>query len=305
MKRSYNKKYFEGWYFKQTDSACNNIISIIPSVSFTKNTSRAYIQVIFQKNNDLITDICEYDISKFSTSNNPFYVQIGDSYFSKERIKVNFKGKKLIINGEVKFKYLTKLNSTFINPNIMGFFSYMPFMQCKHGILSMNHKLLGSLIINNELISFDNGIGYIEKDWGYSFPKYYTWIHCNNFEKKNTSLFFSFAKIPFLFKSFNGFICNFLLDNKQYRFATYNKSKLNIRNDNNSVNILINNKKYILKIFAKPKESKKLFAPNNGKMDIQIKEALSVYINIELKDVINNTVIYEGQSDYASIEIVN
>ena len=40
----------------------------------------------------------------------------------------------------------------------------------------MNHTVNGVLMINNEEIDINNGKGYIEKDWGTSFPKKYIWI---------------------------------------------------------------------------------------------------------------------------------
>ncbi len=302
MKRSYNKNYFEGWYFKQIDENSNNIISFIPSVSFTRNKKKAYIQVIYKSEN-IISDICEYDINYFSTVNKPFSVSIDNNYFSKEKIKINFNGDKLKIKGKLNLSNLTLLNTSLFNPNIMGFLSYIPFMQCNHGVLSMNHNISGSLIINGKEISFNNGRGYIEKDWGKSFPSNYIWIQCNSFKNKDTSLFFSIANIPFLGKSFNGYICNLLLNNKQYRFATYTNSKIKFSVKNNISNIEITNKKYKLRIETSIEKSEELLAPKNGNMDIKIKEALSSNIKIELyKD---NTIIYKDISSNASIEIVN
>ena len=52
----------------------------------------------------------------------------------------------------------------FLSPGIMGPYSFIPFMECYHGILSMNHKILGSLKYNDENISFNGGKCYMEKD---------------------------------------------------------------------------------------------------------------------------------------------
>lgn len=51
----------------------------------------------------------------------------------------------------------------------------------------MSSRADGSITINNKNIAFDNGVGYIEKDWGSSFPKSYIWCQGNNFENSNTS----------------------------------------------------------------------------------------------------------------------
>ncbi len=304
MKRPFNKHYFEGWYFKQSDRNCNHTISFIPSISFSKKTSRAYIQVMYQKGNDLINDLCEYDISEFTTRNTPFRVQIKNNYFSQKKIHLNFQGEKLSINGAINFSALTRLDSSFINPNIMGFFSYIPFMQCNHGILSMNHALSGSLYINGENISFQDGRGYIEKDWGSSFPKNYIWLQCNHFKHKNSSLFFSVAHIPMLYGSFNGFICNLLLDKRQYRFATYTGAKVYTETENQQIKISIKSKNSRLNIRARPNHSRELRAPKNGEMSLRIKEALSGHLEITLKDHTSDRVIYNDESRHAAMETV-
>ena len=53
----------------------------------------------------------------------------------------------------------------------MGWYGYLPTMECFHGILSIDHKLKGALSIDDKKISFNNGRGYIEKDWGRNFPQ--------------------------------------------------------------------------------------------------------------------------------------
>ncbi len=304
MKRSFNKTYFEGWYYKQVDSTRNHTISFIPSVSFTKGSSLAYLQVIYQKGDELITDICKYKIDEFVTADDKFLVNISGSSFSDKRIDLDFKGETLTINGGIAFSELTRLEYSPINPNIMGFLSYMPFMQCNHGVISMKHSLVGSLNINGEDVSFDGGVGYIEKDWGSSFPKEYIWIQCSHFEDSETSLFFSVANIPYLFKEFRGFICNLLYKGKQYRFATYNSSSLNVIIEKDKLDILIENRKYKVKIKGEQKAAKELYAPKNGSMNHIIKESLKSNLSIELFDKALNEVVYSDFSSHASIEIV-
>ena len=80
----------------------------------------------------------------------------------------------------------------------MGPFAYFPFMECFHGVLSMKHRVSGSIVVNSKELIFNNGIGYIEKDWGRSFPKRYLWLQCNDFSTEETSIMVSIADIPFL-----------------------------------------------------------------------------------------------------------
>ena len=48
----------------------------------------------------------------------------------------------------------------------MGWYRFVPFMECFHGVVSLNHELEGDFLIENQVFSFDGGKGYIEKDWG-------------------------------------------------------------------------------------------------------------------------------------------
>ena len=47
----------------------------------------------------------------------------------------------------------------------MGWYYKVPFMECYHEVVSLNHDLIGEIKVNNRIFSFDNGKGYIEKDW--------------------------------------------------------------------------------------------------------------------------------------------
>jgi len=55
-------------------------------------------------------------------------------------------------------------------PGIVGWFSYVPFMETYHGVVRMNHEILGTLQIDGKPIVFDRGKGYIEQEWDASFP---------------------------------------------------------------------------------------------------------------------------------------
>ncbi len=304
MKRKYNKTYFEGWYYKQVDSTRSHTISFIPSVSFTKERSLAYLQVIYQHNEDLITDIVEYDISDFFASDESLFVTVSNNFFSDKKINIDFKGEMLSINGKISFSNLTRLDYSPFTPNIMGIFSYIPFLQCNHGVISMKHSLRGRLKINQETVCFDNGVGYIEKDWGSSFPKEYIWIQCAHFNDSDISMFFSVATVPFLFHNFKGFICNLLFNNKQYRFATYTFSKLFLKTLDGKIEITIKDRNYIFHIRGIQKDSKELLAPKNGGMNSRIKESLTSDLEIKLVDRRTNKTIYKDFSSNASIEIV-
>jgi len=141
----------------------------------------------------------ELYIKDFEYAHSPFCVKIADNSFSDRNIIINIddEAQNLKIHGNIEYSNSKNIHTNAFAPNIMGPFSYIPFMECNHAIISMQNTINGYININNETISFDNHRGYIEKDWGCSFPKSYIWCQGNNFQKRDASFMFSIADIPF------------------------------------------------------------------------------------------------------------
>lgn len=162
-----NKNYFEGWYFKNTNKG--NTISFIPGINITENDKKAFIQVITHEMSYFIN----YDINDFKYSYAPFSIQIANNFFSKEKVCINIKEKtqNLEIYGELIYLDNKNIKTNILNPNIMGPFSYIPFMECNHAILSMQNSIKGMININDKKINFNNGIRLYRKRLGNFFSK--------------------------------------------------------------------------------------------------------------------------------------
>lgn len=294
-----NDNYFEGWYFKNTND--ENGISFIPGININKQEKKAFIQVITSNSSYFIN----YSIDDFKFNFSPFYIKIGKNFFSKNNIHIDIKDdiQKLAIFGDVKYSNTKNIRTNFFNPNIMGPFSFVPFMECNHAILSMKSKADGKITINNEEIVFNNSAGYIEKDWGHSFPKSYIWCQGNNFQNSDASFMISIADIPFRTFSFRGLICDLIIDNNEFKFTTYNNSKiLHYNGGNNSVDILLQKGNYFLNLKSQYYNGLKLSAPVKGKMEKDILESISASVTVTLKK--NNTVIFSDTSLNCGLEIV-
>lgn len=304
-----NKKdnYFEGWYFKHVSSNLKNVISIIPGISKCGLDTHAFIQSIisYEIDNKIMLETHYQMFSKndFKYYDHPFQLIIGNNTFNNEGVELNLKNKERSIQGNISFSDFTKIKRNILSPNAMGCFAYMPFMECNHDIISMNHNLKGFLRVNNEKFEFDDGKGYIEKDWGMSFPKEYIWLQSNHFDNSDASIMFSLAHIPFMGTSFQGFICNFTFDGYEYRFATYNNSRVTkIKNNSNILEFNIVKEKYNLHINAEIiMDSGTLKAPDKGTMSVQIKEGLSGTVNIKL--VKGTETLFQGTGSKCAIEV--
>lgn len=288
------KNYFEGWYFKQVSSDESVIFSIIPSMMRVNNQEQALIQVILAEKVDgawrILTDRLDFPMSAFLHTSDPFTLNIGGNTFSREGLSLN-------INTPA-------LPTSALAPTIMGPFSYLPFMECIHGINSLHHSLTGTLQIGSKTVSFDGGVGYIEKDWGHSFPKSYLWLQSNHFARRPSCLFFSWANIPLGPFAFPGFICHLWMAGQHHRFATYNGARCVIHDmSEDKVSLTLKKREISLSIHAAVDVRGALSAPKHGQMDHQIKEGLAGTISFQLENKKTNEVMVDTSS-LSGVEIV-
>lgn len=271
--------HFEGWYLKHQKD--NNTVAFIPGTA----NDTAFIQVVTNDNSYNM----RYPLSEFSRSE---MIRIGDSVFSKDGIRVNIDNKSLKVSCDMSYYDLTP-----IRYDIMGPFKYLP-MECRHGVISMHHELKGWVNINGETINFDDGVGYIEKDSGKSFPQNYLWIQCNDFKDK-CSIMVSIADIPFYGLNFNGCICVIHYGGKEYRLATYLGVRVECFSDKK---IVLKQGKYRLEVNVKKNRGNILYAPEQGLMARTIRESASC--KAQFRFSVKDDVLFDLKSDNAGFEFV-
>ena len=160
------KHFFEGWYYKLVSHNQRQALAIIPGIAMDENGQKqAFIQVLDGKN--LKGAYHKFEAKKFQPTPKKHALKIQNNFFSENRLVLDLPN----IKGELFFENLTPWSNSFFSPGIMGPFSFIPFMECYHGVLSMNHSIKGELYLNDEILSFNKGKGYIEKDWDILFRK--------------------------------------------------------------------------------------------------------------------------------------
>jgi len=182
-----------------------------------------------------------------------------------------------------------------IKYDIMGPFKYFP-MECRHGIISIRHKLSGSVYVNGGEINLDGGLGYIEKDSGVSFPRSYLWFQCNFIQDCSVSL--SVADIPFCGFNFKGCICVVYHKGREYRLATYLGVKIL---QCNSRKIILKQGKYLLVVNISSRKGHDLPAPQNGKMSRTINECLACPARVRFYKC--RRLMFDLSNDRASFEV--
>ena len=188
--------------------------------------------------------------------------------FSRRGCRIRLPG----VHGEIRYAPFSPLGS-----DIMGPFRFFP-MECRHGVLSMAHRLQGSVTVDGRLYDFRGGTGYAETDSGTSFPRSYLWVQCNDFPQP-CSLMLSIARIPFCGLAFRGCICAILYRGKEYRLATY----LGARAEQvQPEEILIRQGPLTLRVHFLSSRHLGLSAPVQGKMSRLIRENITGHAHYQL-----------------------
>ena len=267
---------FEGWYFKHQKG--ENMVAFIPG----RAQSGAFVQMITDSGSR------QFDVPELVVACGT--IRAGNCLFSRHGCKINLPG----VSGEIGYEGLTPLRS-----DIMGPFRFFP-MECRHGVISMAHTLSGSLQIEGVRYCFDGGNGYIEKDSGTSFPRFYQWLQCNDFPQA-CALMVSIAHIPFYGISFTGCICAIVYQGREYRLATYKGVQIHSAE---AQHIDLSQGALRLKIEIKPAcGGHALRSPVQGWMSGTIRESINAEIHVRLWH--HGELVIDQKSRHAAYEFVS
>ncbi len=275
------KNYFCGWYLKFQNE--ENTVALIPAYHISNGEKSCSIQVI--------TDDGAWNV--------PFCmeqyrqgregVQIADTIFTRHGVALNLHGPGLDAVGKLSFGSLTP-----ISYDIMGPFRCIPFMECRHSVYSMKHRIDGEINLNGKKISFDGGVCYIEGDRGRSFPKNYVWSQCCFPEG---SVMLSVADIPLLGTLFTGVICVIHYRGREYRLATYLGARaVRIRDGE----VVIRQGRKMLTVRRLEKKGLTLAAPESGKMTRTIHETAACRAYYQFS--IGGKLVFSFESKRAAFE---
>lgn len=291
--------YFEGWYFKVVNEDESKAFAFIPGIAIDKKGSRhAFIQVLDGKKRT--STYHKFEFTDFIPDPDQFKISIGQNHFSEHLVHISLPE----LKGSLKFSGNISWPNRWYSPGIMGPYTFLPYMECYHGIVSLDHSISGKLELDGETLNFKNGRGYTEKDWGKSFPSAYIWIQSNHFSQPGISIKISVAKIPYLAYSFVGFIAGIWLGNKLIQFTTYNRSSLKKSViDQEKVEIVLQNKNYTLEIRVKREAATALASPILGLMDGRIEESMNSLIEVKLTNRKSGKLIFNDVGRNAGLEV--
>ena len=260
-------------------------MALIVACSRTGREESVCLQVI----TDDFTGSAEYGISEYTKRKKGIDITLGANRFSEDGLHLDVHRPGLELSGDVSFGPWKAIGG-----DIMGPFRFVPFMQCRHEILSAYHDINGKLTLNGIRYDLNGARGYIEGDRGYSFPSVYLWTQCL-FD--GGSLFLSVADIPFGLFHFTGLIGFVCLGGKEYRLATYKGGKATDIKDGGCI---IRQGDITFTVQLLHKNDHPLQVPMNGSMARTIRESASCTARYSL--TIHGETLLDLTTDKASFE---
>jgi hypothetical protein len=294
--------FFEGWFYKIVDKSERHVYAFIPGifVDKEKKCSHSFIQIL--NGEDHSAYYIKYPEHEFNASGKELDVKIGNSRFKYRSLELNIEDD-INVKGNLNFSRIKQWPVKTFSPGAMGWYTFVPFMQTYHGILSLNHSIEGTLNINGENIDFTGGKGYMEKDWGSAFPSAYVWIQSNHFSDESISITASIAKIPWLGSYFRGFIIGVNFNEELIKFTTYNGSSLQgLSISESEINFSVENKNHKLFVNVLRKDEAVLKGPYDDLMASQVSESLNSTLYIELKHK-KQGILFAGGGKHAGVDV--
>jgi hypothetical protein len=122
-------------------------------------------------------------------------MRMGSNTLSRDRIEVTADGVSICLNfsGNQPIKSFR---------NSMGYSYFVPGLPCYHSVVNTAHLVSGVVQVRDSRYELDHELGYLEKNWGSSFPDRYFWLHAVDRTDSQVSILFSQAEIQWLGRRF-------------------------------------------------------------------------------------------------------
>lgn len=212
-----SKNRFENWYFKLVDARKENTLGILVGILMTHQGEEAFIEIT---GNGISENLCvKYSLDAVKSKDTE--IQIGDNSLGLQKIILNIQKEGLTLKGEITFSSHKRLKESLWLSGLMGPYKYLPFLKSYHEVVSLQHTLMGSLWVNEKQITFNEGKGYIEKDWGKVFPNVWLWAQCNHFKRQDVALMIGVARLPIFFNYYTSFAIPIYYKDQLEIFSNY------------------------------------------------------------------------------------
>lgn len=285
--------YFEGWYFRMQNGT--HFLSLIPGICLGAD-SHAYIQILNAEQG--ISHYWRYPPSAFQFRRDRFEISIEENIFSSECIRLRDPR----LQGEIHFANRVPFSPHPLHTGMMGPFAFFPHMQCSHGVVTIQSTLAGSLADDSGEMDFTGGMGYVEKDWGKSFPQPYLWTQAH---LDGGTFMLCLARVPVPGGAMTGLLSFLFTGEKRFFFSTYTGSRPSsiCRTEDGTLHLSFRTPLHRLLLSLLMHEGLPLKAPGTHGMERKIREDPHAFLSIRLT-ACNGKTVFQGQSTDAGAEVV-
>ena len=273
---------FEGWYFKQQNAS--QTVALIPALHQESSGQRAASLQIITDDASYIVPFAQYQLDR-----RQYCLTLGDCIFTPNGCRLHLQTDRLTVRGDLRYAEHVRLPF-----DVMGPFRFIPFVQCRHSVFSMRHRVDGILQINDRVFRFDRAPGYAEGDRGYSFPDWYIWTQCHI---PGGSLMLSAAQVRCAGLHFSGCTGAVLYRHRLYRFATYCGARILHANDHG---LMLRQGPFTITAQLLQNRSLPLLAPQNGSMRRVIHESVACRVRYRL--LYNGDPLFDVSKSQAGFE---
>lgn len=288
--------YFEGWYYK-LQTAQGRTVALIPGLSLSGRHPHSFVQVVDERRGSWYV---EYPAAAFSACSGRLDVTVGHSRFGSCFVRPDIPDDPRV-HGCVEFIDPVPFPRSASCPGIMGPFSFLPTNECRHDVILLRCGLKGSLMLQGEVICFDGGRGYLEKDWGRAFPSGYLWAQGCGFEA-GTSFMLAVARVPMAGLTFTGIIGCLYDGTRLYKIATYTGARLlGLRRQGEATEITVGSPGLRLTLRAWQQGALTLRAPLQTGMSRTVKESVSATLEVTLRSA-RGRLLFSGRETFGSFE---
>lgn len=266
------KNYFEGWYTRLVDKSQNINIAIIFAITKNEKDAHSFIQVY--DGVKLTNTYYRFAESDFSYINNE--ARIKNNVLSPSKLQLDVGN----TNIDVTFNNTMKIKKHFGFQSAMSYMKHFPLV-CFQEVNILDGQYSGQITSDKKSVKTSGSL-YMEKTYGYKFPKKWMWIQGNHFDQE-VLLSLSVGYIPILGFYQKGFFAIVSHNEKEYRFGSFNLAHIKIDKTNDIITVTVKKRRLKLIVEIINQDPVKLVGPiDKGEMVLDVFESINATATVTL-----------------------
>lgn len=220
-KKTDTKPWYEWWYFKTINPKTNRAYFFVYGVvnpwdnNNTMKGTRSYVSFGDFSNKELFEST--FDVKEFESSYEKTFVKVGENTMTDTKLEGTITDNGKTVSWNIDVKKVLSFNAMGIWTKIPGPINIYWYPAQASAVMN------GTITIDGETIELKNAKAYQDRNWGNSFPKWWSWIVSNNFKNNPDTVLVSGGGLPKILghEPVGGMSIGFYHKGKLYRFSPH------------------------------------------------------------------------------------